>query len=102
MYRRGKSTAETRAAKPEATKWKSHVSATIRHVRSRFGSLYLDLPLRRPTDSWQNWRRPAPRAPPRGNRLFLKQNLSLLPSSCLLATTAPRACDLHPPQPATP
>jgi len=62
MYHQGKRTAETRAAMPEATKWKSHVNAAMWHVRSRFGRLYLDLPLRWPTDSWQNWRWPAMRS----------------------------------------
>src|SRR5258708_2882400 len=90
MYRRGKSTAETRAAKPEATKWKSHVSATMRHVRSRFGVFHRAWPLGRPRDLGHNGRG---RWLSRRGRIdmFLKQSLSLFLSGCLLLTTAPGA-----------
>ncbi len=43
MYQMDKSTAGMRVVRREAKTWKSHVNATMRHVRSRFGSLRLPL-----------------------------------------------------------
>jgi hypothetical protein len=44
MYEMERSTAETRVVKREVKTWKSHVNATMRRVRSRFGILCLAVP----------------------------------------------------------
>jgi len=41
MYEMERSTAETRVVKQEVKTWKSPVNATMRRVRSRFGTLSL-------------------------------------------------------------
>ncbi len=58
MYAMEKSTAEMRVVTPEAKTWKSRVNATIRHVRSRFGSSRLEGPLTWPADNDSLGRRP--------------------------------------------
>jgi len=53
-----KNTAEKPVVTREAKMWKSRVSATIRHVRSPFGSSRLEVPLTWPADDDSFWRRP--------------------------------------------
>jgi hypothetical protein len=50
MYQMEKNTAEKPVVTLEAKMWKSRVNAIIAHVRSRFGSSRLEVPLTWPAD----------------------------------------------------
>jgi hypothetical protein len=53
-----KNTAEKPVVTPEAKMWKSRVNAIIWHVRSRFGSSRLEVPLTCPAENDSLRRRP--------------------------------------------
>src|SRR5260370_30368936 len=101
MHAMARNTAAKPIGTPEAKTWKSRVNATICHVRSRFGSLNLDLGLIWPTENNSLRRlhlrqsgsicRCSLMRPIEGESFvkFIKQSLSLFLSCCLVLATAP-------------